>query len=86
MIDQENGNAVKDSDLVSMSQDGYGVMGRMSIEAHSDVIDKMEWALDEADLYAKNHSGRMTHDEGHNQLLKSIHLQIMNRISGSLWA
>ena len=59
MIDQENGNAVKDSDLVSMSQDGYGVMGRMSIEAHSDVIDKMEWALDEADLYALINSAKL---------------------------
>ena len=72
MIDQEKGNAVKDSDLVSMSQDGYGVMGRMSIEAHSDVIDKMEWALDEADLYAKNHSGRMTHDEVFERLKDTI--------------
>ncbi len=56
-------NVIKEGDPVYLTKNGYGSMVVMSIEAYSKLIDYTEYDLDEADVYAKNNSKRLTHDE-----------------------
>lgn len=56
-------NAVKGGNPVFLTKNGYGAMVVLSIEAYSALTDRTERALDEADLYAENHSERMSHDD-----------------------
>ncbi len=56
-------NAVKEGAPVYLTKNGYGSMVVMSIEAYSKLVDHTEDALDEADLYSKTHTKRLSHEE-----------------------
>ncbi len=56
-------DVVKEGEVVYLTKNGYGSMVLLSLDAYSDLIDPVEAALDEADLYAGSHTERMTHDE-----------------------
>lgn len=56
-------DVVKEGEPVYLTKNGYGSMVVMSIESFSKLIDSTENALDEADLYAKINSKRLSHEE-----------------------
>lgn len=56
-------DVVKEGEPVYLTKNGYGSMVVMSIESFSKMIDSTENALDEADLYAKINTKRLSHEE-----------------------
>lgn len=56
-------SVVKEGEPVYLTKNGYGSMVVLSIEAYSKLLNPVEKALDEADLYAEQHTERMTHEE-----------------------
>lgn len=66
-------NVVKEGEPVYLTKNGYGTMVLLSIDSFSRLVDRTEDALDEADLYAKINSQRLTHDEVFSEIRKDIH-------------
>lgn len=54
---------VKEGEPVYLTQNGYGSMVVLSLDAYSQLIDSVERALDQADRQAAETSKRYTHDE-----------------------
>jgi len=54
---------VKEGNTVYLTKNGYGSMVVLSLEAYSNLTDRVELALDQADLAAKASDKRMKHDE-----------------------
>ncbi|MBR7015216.1 MAG: type II toxin-antitoxin system Phd/YefM family antitoxin [Lachnospiraceae bacterium] len=56
-------SVVREGAPVYLTKNGYGSMVVMSIETYSELVDRTEDALDEADYYAAVSTKRMSHDE-----------------------
>ncbi|MGN0733534.1 MAG: type II toxin-antitoxin system Phd/YefM family antitoxin [Emergencia sp.] len=54
---------VKEGAPVYLTKNGYGSMVVMSLETYSKLTDSIEFALDEADVYAETNPKRMNHEE-----------------------
>lgn len=54
---------VKEGAPVYLTKNGYGSMVVMSLETYSQLTDNIEFALDEADVYAETNPKRMNHEE-----------------------
>ncbi len=54
---------VNNGEPVYLTKNGYGTMVVLSIEEYSRLTDRVENALDAADLQAKATTRRLTHDE-----------------------
>jgi len=63
-------DVVVNGDPVFLTKNGYGTMVVMSIEKYSEITDKTELKLDEADLAADLSDVRFTHDEVFSALRK----------------
>jgi len=66
-------NIVKEGEPVYLTKNGYGNMVVMSIETYSRLADRTEIALDEADLFARTSSKRLTHEEVFSGLREQLH-------------
>ncbi len=64
---------VSQGEPVYLTKNGYGSMVIMSIEAYSKLTDKIEKALDEADIQAESTSERMSHEEVFSKLRRKSH-------------
>lgn len=64
---------VSQGEPVYLTKNGYGSMVIMSIEAYSKLTDKVEKALDEADVSADSSTERMSHDEVFSKLRRKVH-------------
>ena len=56
-------NIVKEGSPVYLTKNGYGAMVVMSIESYSALTDRIETALDEAELLSEQDPSRLTHEE-----------------------
>ena len=56
-------NIVKEGSPVYLTKNGYGAMVVMSIESYSALTDRIETALDEAELLSEQDPARLTHEE-----------------------
>jgi len=61
---------VKDGQPVYLTKNGYGTMVVMSIEAYSQLTERAEQTLDEADRQADETSERLTHEDVFEKLKK----------------
>ena len=66
-------SVVKTGEPVYLTKNGYGTMVLLSIDSFSRLVDRTEDALDEADLYAKINSKRMTHEEVFSGIREQIY-------------
>ena len=64
--------AVNDGHPIFLTKNGYGAMVVMSMEQYSELIDNVEYKLDEADLEAKTSSVRLSHDDVFGEVRKAI--------------
>jgi len=62
--------AVVNGEPVFLTKNGYGTMVVMSIEKYSEITDKTELILDEADKAAEMSDVRLTHGEVFSRLRK----------------
>lgn len=51
---------IKSNAPVFLTKNGYGTMVLLSLEQYSELTDKIEKKLDEADDFAENHSTRLS--------------------------
>lgn len=65
-------SVVKEGEPVYLTKNGYGSMVLLSIDSFSKLVDRTEDALDEADLYAKMNSKRLSHEEVFSDIRKEI--------------
>lgn len=56
-------NVVKEGNPVYLTKNGYGSMVVMSLERYEQLVDNVEYILDEADRAAKETDIRYTHEE-----------------------
>jgi prevent-host-death family protein len=64
---------VSKGEPVFLTKNGYGTMVVMSLEKYSELTDKIELKLDEADRVAEETSTRYTSDEVFNGIREAIH-------------
>lgn len=64
---------VKEGEPVYLTKNGYGTMVLLSIDSFSQMIDRTEDALDEADLYAKMNTKRLSHEEVFANIREQLH-------------
>ena len=65
-------SAVKEGEAVYLTKNGRGTMVVMSLDSYSQLVDRTELALDEADYLAKTNSTRMSHDEVFSGLREKV--------------
>lgn len=63
---------VTSGEPVFLTKNGYGTMVVMSIEKYSEITDKTELKLDEADRAAEMSDVRFTHEETFSKLRKKL--------------
>ncbi|MBD5455663.1 MAG: type II toxin-antitoxin system Phd/YefM family antitoxin [Lachnospiraceae bacterium] len=63
---------VNEGEPVYLTKNGYGAMVVLSLDLYSQLIDRVEIALDEADLAAKTDDNRMTHAEIFSNIRRNI--------------
>lgn len=61
-------NVVKEGNPVYLTKNGYGSMVVMSLERYEQLIDNVEYILDETDRAAKETDIRYTHEEVFSRL------------------
>ena len=64
---------VSKGEPVFLTKNGYGTMVVMNLEKYSELTDKIELKLDEADRVAEETSTRYTSDEVFNGIREAIH-------------
>lgn len=66
---------VNKGEPVYLTKNGYGSMVVLSLELYSQLTDKVEMALNEADQAADKDNRRMTHEEVFGNLRRKINVQ-----------
>ena len=66
-------NTVNEGHPVYLTKNGYGTMVVLSLQEYSDLTDKVELKLDEADRQASESNKRLSHDEVFHSLRETIH-------------
>ena len=63
---------VQNGEPVYLTKNGYGTMVVLSLNAYSQLVERVERALDEADRMAEETSMRYSHEEVFDKLRKRI--------------
>jgi len=63
---------VQNGEPVYLTKNGYGTMVVLSLNAYSQLVERVERALDEADRMAEETSVRYSHEEVFDRLRKRI--------------
>lgn len=63
---------VNNGEPVYLTKNGYGTMVVLSLNAYTQLVERVERALDEADRMAEETSMRYSHEEVFNKLRKRI--------------
>ena len=66
-------NTVNEGHPVYLTKNGYGTMVVLSLQEYSDLTDKVELKLDEADRQASESNKRLSHDDFFHSLRETIH-------------
>lgn len=63
---------VNEGEPVYLTKNGYGAMVVLSLDMYSQLTDRVEMALDEADQAAEQNNRRMTHEEVFGNLRRKV--------------
>ena len=66
---------VNKGEPVYLTKNGYGAMVVLSLEEYARLTDRVEEALDKADMLAAEDAGRMSHEEVFGKLRRKINAQ-----------
>ena len=66
-------NTVNEGHPVYLTKNGYGTMVVLSLQEYSDLTDKVELKLDEADRQASESNKRLSHEDDFHSLRETIH-------------